>query len=67
MTKKQLLFKIVSPMIVSGLSRAYQLNASALSEKQEKLVDLVCEDIYSKFEDKLSLKDLQEMYGETDV
>ena len=64
MTKKELFKRIVEPSILTGLVGAYNLNVSALSESQQRLVDIATDDMYESIGNRLTLKDLQDRFGE---
>jgi hypothetical protein len=66
MTKKEMLKRIIEPVVLKALSDTYQINTSSPSDKQLALVESIADLLYSKLSDKLGVKELKEILGEKD-
>jgi hypothetical protein len=66
MTKKDMLKRIVEPVVLQALSNTYKINTSSPSDKQLALVESIADLLYPKLSDKLGVKELREILGEKD-
>jgi hypothetical protein len=63
-TKKEMLRKILGPVVLDALSDTYKINTSSPSDKQLALIDAITELLYPKIDSKLGVKDFKDILGD---
>lgn len=66
MNKPVIFKKIVGPMVWEALKKAYGINVTAPSEKQEAFVEELASSLYEKVGCRLDKTTLREIYGDND-